>query len=91
MEKIYILYVGADNKTKLLYTDFQLAIVSQYFESYTYIECNGVWKGSSEYCLRIEIATDDRAKLYSLVGDLKARMEQTSILVVEINSDINFV
>lgn len=60
-------------------------IVGRFFDGYTLITGEGVWKGISEPCLIIEIVTDHQGSngmVNRIAEDIKRINQQESVLVV---------
>jgi len=67
-----------------------LELVSKYFEGATIQRGVGLWRGKSEYCLKIELMVDETnirndIKLESLVSDIKIVNDQETVMVVKDN------
>ena len=65
--------------------------------AYTMIDCSGVYRMQStghivfEPSIRIEIVTDDEINLAPIISDLKAALNQESIMIKKSISDIAFI
>ena len=84
--KLFKLYVGHNNKTKKRFKEDVLRfLISKYFEGFTIIRTNGVWKETAEESYIIELITDDTKKVKKLKVDLLTKLNQESILVTRTN------
>ena len=61
------------------------AIVARYFEGATLYSAIGLWQGTRELAMVVEILTDDSAetlqRIVNLAGDIKVINHQTSVIV----------
>ena len=81
---MYTLYVGSPNDTNELTAndiDSIKAIVSKYFESYTYVKARGVFKDTEEDTVLITIAKADKAEVYELGEDLRMFLKQDGVAI----------
>lgn len=61
-------------------------IASTFFPCFTAFKAIGYWRGESERSVVIEVDTSDHATVYEMAREMKIRLEQESVLVVEIPS-----
>lgn len=80
---MYTLYIGSNNKTGELDVIKAIDIIGKYFSGFTYWKAKGIWKGTSEDTLIIQIAgnSDIENPVYSLVRELKYELSQDTILL----------
>ena len=91
MKKVFY-YIGSNNKTKELEVDKAVAIISEHFTGFTAFEVIGFWKGLREKTLKVEIVTEEEnVKLAKIGRELKEKLEQESVLMEIINSNIAFI
>jgi hypothetical protein len=81
---MYTLYVGSPNDTNELTAkniDSIKAIISKYFESYTYSKARGVYKDTEEDTLLITIAKAEKAEVYKLGEEIRTFLKQDGVAV----------
>lgn len=81
---MYTLYVGSPNDTNRLdYKSMKSikALVSKYFESYTFVKARGVYQDEEEDAVMITIANADKAEIYKLGKELRAFLKQDGVAV----------
>ena len=84
--KLIKLYVGHDNKTQKRFSEELIkSLVGKYFNGFTIIKTNGVWKTASEESYIIELITDEAEKVNKLKSDLVTKLNQDSILLTRTN------
>lgn len=88
---MYTLYIGSNNKTGKLEEEKAISILNEYFNGYTYSVVNGVWKGTAEFTLIVDIATEKEYMINFLVVSLKKALKQKSIMVVKHNAEVKFM
>ena len=76
---VHRLYVGANNTTKEVAVDSLKAILNAYFEGYSLLPAEGMWKGTPEKSVVLEIQTDEVGKVKDLIAVLKDKLEQQAI------------
>lgn len=67
------------------------AIVAEYFEGFTLIECKGYWQGKAEKSLCIEIIDAELLKIDALVRMINRINNQECCLVQFVQCDFNFL
>lgn len=86
---MFRLYIGANNKTHLL-SDIEVEkivyIVSDYFDSFTYLRAKGVYQRQEEDTLIVTIATKSEEDITPLVQRLCVEMKQESVGLEHNNS-----
>ena len=91
MKKAYY-YIGSNNSTHELEIEKITGIISKYFEGFTAFEVIGYWKGQREKTLKVEIVTEeDNTKLVKVGKELKIALDQESIMLEIINSNVAFI
>jgi len=91
MQKVYY-YVGSNNTTKKLEIEKIEKIVAAHFEGFTASEVIGYWRGNKERSLKVEIITDiNPAEIARIARELKAKLDQESIMVEIIDSNCMFI
>lgn len=60
-------------------------------EAYTAIPCYGMWRGTQEESTRIEVVTDQPARILDNVPALSALLGQEAIMVEEVNAKTTFI
>lgn len=81
---MYTLYVGSPNDTnELNHQALQSikAIVSKYFESYTYVKARGVFETTEEDMVMVTIANANKDQVYKLGEELRAFLKQDGVAV----------
>jgi len=74
--------IGSNNETKKLEAKKALAILNKYFEGLTAFEVNGVWKGTPEKTLRVEVITDkSRKSLRQIAHEVAQELKQEAVLL----------
>ena len=76
---MFNLYIGANNKTQRLERAKIRRAASRMFTGYTLIDALGVWNGTNERSLILQIQTLDRAKVLELAALLKKELDQEAI------------
>lgn len=61
-------------------------IASTFFPAFTLMQADGYWNGKREKSAVIEVDTNDRAKVYEMAREMKIRLKQESVLVIEVPS-----
>lgn len=62
-------------------------IVGKFFDGYTLLSGEGMWKGTSEPCLVIEIVTDHKGSngmVNRIAEDIKRANQQEAVLVAHV-------
>jgi hypothetical protein len=77
MNKLYRIQTEAVNVATVR------SIVADAFEAFTIVSTQGVWKGSREASLTIEIvgALEDRAEVFAIARQIKLANAQEAVLV----------
>ena len=78
------LYIGSNNKTKRLEYDKAIRITSKQFEGFTAFKGVGYWQGKKEKCVIIEIESENKNKVLSLIKNLAKDLNQSAIGLVKI-------
>jgi len=81
---IYRIYTEDKNR------DTIRTIAGTYFDGYSLIPCEGVWKGKGEKALIIEIvvqAPSARKRVTQMATAIKSRNKQEAVMIVAINED----
>lgn len=83
---IYRLYTEDENRQEIF------AIVTKYFQGFTVFYGNGFWKTKKENSLVIEIVTSENfINIKQICEEIKTLNKQTSVLVVKIHSESEFI
>ena len=92
MKKIN-LYIGSNNKTKLLEKDKAVKILTKYYEGMNITELVGVWQGVRENSLLVMIVCDkvDYTLLKTACKELNTQLDQQAILVEIVNTNALFI
>lgn len=92
MTKHYI-YIGSNNETHELEKDKAISIIAGQFDGFSAYEIVGFWKGQQEKTLKVEIVSDDssNAKIIAICKELKTALNQDSVLVETVESNIAFI
>ena len=91
MKKVFY-YIGSNNTTKELEIEKITGIISAHFDGFTASEVIGYWKGSRERTLKVEIITEETDTALARIGkELKTKLEQESVLMEVIHSNIAFI
>ena len=78
---IYRIYTEDKNRETIK------AIMAEHFDGYSLIPCDGVWKGTSEPGLIVEVLTDHKGAngiMNRLARKIKAANQQESVLVAAV-------
>lgn len=92
MKKHY-LYIGSNNTTHKLEKDTAINIISESFDGFSAYEIVGFWKGSKEKTLKVEIVSEEPedVKIVKLCKRLKEELQQDSILLETVESNVAFI
>lgn len=92
--QIYKLYCGRNipaTTETVSYKQFLNFLQSQkLFEGLTFYQAQGFWKGELESTFIIELASDNKDKVYKLAKMYKTEFRQESVLIVETEDKPNF-
>lgn len=84
--------MGHNNTTKELEINKIEKIISGHFEGFTASEVTGYWRGEKERTLKVEIVTEESdTALTKIAKELKEKLDQESVLMEIINSNIAFI
>ena len=75
--KLYTIYTEAIN------LEATRAILGKYFDSFTIIPAQGIWKGGEEQALVIHIITFDAVGVYLAANEIKVRNKQDAVFVTD--------
>jgi hypothetical protein len=67
------------------------ALADSFFDGYTLIPSVGVWAGTHEASLIVEVATEARDSVHELASEIKALNHQQAVLVTHVRQDERFV
>lgn len=84
------LYIGSNNETKEVEKEKIKVILNNFYNGYTIIDTIGLWQGTEEKSVIIEIIGEEVKK--EVIEILKEDLKQYSIIkTVDINSIIEFI
>jgi len=84
--------IGSNNITKKLEGKRALSILNKYFDGLTAFEVRGVWKGTPEKTLRVEVLTDKSHKsLRQIAHEVAMELHQEAVLLEFSRPMIEFV
>ena len=92
MKKIN-LYIGSNNKTKLLEKEKALTILTKYYEGMNISELVGVWKGEEEKSLLVMVVCEkvDYTLLKNACRELNSKLDQQAIMVEIVDTNALFI
>lgn len=88
---MYTLYIGSNNESGVLEVIKAIEIIEKYFEGFTWWTAKGMWKGTSENTLVVQIVIDDLVLVGQCIDELKKELKQDSIMVIDHNVKVSFV
>lgn len=88
-----------ENRLYTIYTEYKSGIdtrealkrVNSYFQGYNYHVRQGVWKGTEETSLVIEIVTEQGYLIEHLAKDLREILTQEAVLVTSVPVEVYLV
>lgn len=89
--KKYTLYIGSNNKTKILNIPYAVNIVAVRYRNFSYYPIKGYYNGELEDTLAVVICTTDAKDIIiKLCSELKQLLKQQAIMLIESNDIITF-
>ena len=76
---LYKIYIGANNKTGQVEQKKAVALISSVFDGFTITKSSGYWKGKPERSVVIELETEDKHGVMSLIQKLREALKQDAI------------
>ena len=91
MNKI-LLYVGANNTTKVVEVSKMQKVLDKYFMGYTIIACNGRYNGVNEQAVKVEIFDDKQTfdSIKEIIKSLRIALAQ-DVILTDINNQVLFI
>ena len=81
---LFRLYIGSNNETHKLETSKAKGVINRFFEGYTIAKTDGIWKGTIEKSMTVDIETGSPELITTAVKELCKELQQQAIGVAKI-------
>lgn len=90
----YSIYIGSNNTTHELEQDKAREVIARYFQGFSEYEITGVWNGTSEKTLKVEIVAEkgtSEVAVVALCKELAKELQQDAIMLEQVESNTAFI
>lgn len=90
----YSIYIGSNNATNELESDKARTVIARYFQGFSEYEITGVWNGTSEKTLKVEIVAEkgtSEVAVVALCKELAKELQQDAIMLEQVESNTAFI